>query len=159
MSPAADKPVRRRVPVSLSAGEHETLGTLAAERREGLATTAGRLLRDALADAGAALDAPPQRRGGRRPARSAALSGALWLPAQQRAAAILALRERYPHDLRAIADGYQHDRLIAESLAAFSVWRDELDAGLHRDPRLEIAFGEALMRFGRQTEERRRRVR
>jgi hypothetical protein len=159
MSRPADKPARRRVPVSLSPGEHEALAALAAERREGLATTAGRLLRDALTGAGATLDPPPKRRGARTPPQATEPPGALWLPTQQRAAAILTLRDRYPHDLRAVGDDYQRDQLIAESLAALSVWRDELDAGLHRDPRLEIAFGETLMRFGRQAEERRRRAR
>lgn len=159
MSQSADKPSRRRVPVSLSPGEHEALRALAAERREGLATTAGRLLRDALTEAGATLDAPPKRRGVRTPPQAAEPAGALWLPTQQRAAAIIALRDRYPHDLRAVGDDYPRDPVIAESLAALSVWRDELDAGLHRDPRLEIAFGETLMRFGRQAEERRRRAR
>lgn len=159
MSRPADKPSRRRVPVSLSPGEHEALATLAAERREGLATTAGRLLRDALSAAGAALDASPKRRGARTSPQAMEPAGALWLPAQQRAGAVVALRDRYPQDLRGVGDDYQRDQLIAESLAALSVWRDELDAGLHRDPRLEIAFGETLMRFGRQAEERRRRAR
>jgi hypothetical protein len=159
MSQTVDKPSRRRVPVSLSPGEHEALGALAAERREGLATTAGRLLRDALTGAGTALDEPPKRRGARTQPQAAEPAGALWLPTQQRAAAILALRDRYPHDLRAVGDDYQRDPVVAESLAALSVWRDELDAGLHRDPRLELAFGETLMRFGRQAEERRRRAR
>lgn len=159
MSRPADKPSRRRVPVSLSPGEHAALGALAAEHREGLATTAGRLLRDALTGAGAALDAPPARRGARTPPQATQPAGALWLPTQQRAGGIVALRDRYPHDLRAVGDDYQRDQLMAESLAALTVWRDELDAGLHRDPRLEIAFGETLMRFGRQAEERRRRAR
>lgn len=168
MSEATGTGIRRtapeRVAVSLSRGERDALRELARQRGEPEATTAARLVRAGLADAGAALDAAPKRRRGpAKPPRAAdrelARDGAPWLPPRDCAPAIVALLERYPHELRAVPEKLGSDRLAAERLAALSVWRDELDAGVHRDPRMELAFGAELVSVGRWLEERARRQR
>ena len=162
MSPRARRP--ERVAVSLSRGERDALRELAARRGEPEATSAARLVRAGLADAGAALDAPPARRRGPQalhpPERAAADEQApSWLPPSRCAAAIAALRERYQFELRGLPAELTGDRLLAERLAALSAWRDELDAGLHRDPRMELAFGAELVSLARWVEERSRRRR
>lgn len=154
-----------RVAVSLSRGERDALRELAVCRSEPEATTAARLVRAGLADAGARLDAPPKRR--RAPARRAAPSRAngtepravAWLPASACAAAVAQLSERYPLELRDSAMPDPGDRAGAERLAALSVWRDQLDAGAHADPRVELMFSDELARTARWLEERRRKRR
>lgn len=167
MTPAVGRAGRRttpeRVAVSLSRGERDALRTLAAERGEPEATTAARLIRAALADNGARLDAPPRRRRGPgqhpQPTAQDSRPGPPWLPTSARGGAIVALRERYAHDLRAVPDDLRGDPLLAERLAALSVWRDQLDAGVHADPRMELAFSAELISLGRWLEERGRRQR
>lgn len=146
----------RRIAVSLSQGERDALRELAQRRGEPPATTAARLVRVGLADAGAYLDTPPARRRGPRTPAGETTSPS-WLPPAARAAAIDALRDRYPHELRGAPDDLTADRLVAERLAALSVWRDELDAGLRRDPRDELAFGAEVAALARWLEERSRR--
>ena len=51
------------------------------------------------------------------------------------------------------------DRAAAERLAALSVWRDQLDAGAHADPRVELMFSDELGRTARWLRERRFRRR
>jgi len=150
--------------VSLSRGERDALRELAARRSEPEATTAARLVRSGLADAGARLDPPPKRRRG--PARDAQpdperpdAQPVAWLPTAGRAAAVAALIERYPLDLRAALTRDRNDRATAERLAALSVWRDQLDSGAHPDPRVELLFSDELARSGRWLEERNRRRR
>ena len=36
------------------------------------------------------------------------------------------------------------DRAGTERLAALSVWRDQIDAGPHADPRIELTFSDEL---------------
>lgn len=152
-----------RVAVSLSAGERTALRDLARANGEPEATTAGRLLRAGLASAGAALDAPVRRRRGPTATsapRERATTGAAaprWLPTSYRAAAIAALGDRYPQELRTVPADLSGDRLLAERLAALSVWRDELDAGLYPDPRAELSFSGELVAIARWLEERSRR--
>ena len=154
-----------RVAISLSRGEREALRELAVRRSEPEATTAARLVRAGLADAGAQLDPPPKRRRG--PARSptegaAGGSGAravAWLPTTSCAPAVAQLSERYPLDLRDAVMPDAADRAAAERLAALSVWRDQLDAGAHTNPRVELMFSDELARTARWLEERRRRRR
>lgn len=155
-----------RVAVSLSSGERDALRELAARRSEPEATTAARFVRSGLADAGARLDPPPKRRRGPAPANetrspeSSAMAIVPWLPTTGCAAAVMALAERYPLDLRAAAPNPgPADRAAAERLAALSVWRDQLDAGAHPDPRVELLFSDELARTGRWLEERSRRRR
>lgn len=153
-----------RIAVSLSRGEREALRELSARRAEPEATTAARLVRAGLAEAGAALDPPPVRRRGpeRRAHKTPDAPGAAevaWLPPSRRAGAISALCERYPIELRGVPSDLDPDRLLAERLAALSAWRDELDAGLHRDPRMELVFGAELVSVARWLEERSRRRR
>ena len=107
----------RRVSVSLSDGERQALAELAARRHEPAATTAARLVRAGLADAGAALDAPPKRRTG--PATHVPEGQPpAWLPPSEHWAAVQALCERYPYELRGVPDDDKADRLVAERLAA-----------------------------------------
>jgi hypothetical protein len=154
-----------RVAVSLSRGERDALRELAVRRSEPEATTAARLVRAGLADAGAHLDPPPKRRRG--PSRSAAPTTAngreqrdvAWLPASVCATAVAQLSERYSLDLRDAVMPDSSDRAAAERLAALSVWRDQLDSGAHPDPRVELMFSDELARTARWLEERRRRRR
>ena len=154
-----------RVAVSLSRGERDALRALARHRSEPEATTAARLVRTGLADAGAQLDQPPKRRRG--PAArgaSAASNGpaprpVAWLPTSACAAAVAQLSERYPIDLRGAVMPDGGDRAAAERLAALSVWRDQLDTGVHSDPRVELLFSDELARTARWLEERRRKRR
>jgi len=153
-----------RVAVTLSRGERDALRELAVHRSEPEATTAARLVRAGLADAGARLDAPPKRRRGpARPANTtpggADPAGAAWLPASACAIAVTQLSERYPLDLRDAMMPDASDRAAAERLAALSVWRDQLDAGAHHDPRVELMFSDELSRTARWLEERRRKRR
>lgn len=144
-----------RVGISLSIDERSALIDLARRRGEPPATTAARLVRAGLVDEGAILDRPPKRRRGPQAADDS--SKVPWLPPSARQAAIEALRDRYPHDLRAAAADLESDRLAAERLAALTVWRDELDAGFRPDPREELAFAAELSAVARWLEERGRR--
>lgn len=146
----------RRIAVSLSDGERQALAELARRRSEPAATTAARLVRAGLADAGAILDTPPARRRSAQ-APDARTRAPAWLPPASRAAAVAALRERYPLEFRSAPDDLVTDRLVAERLAALSVLRDELDAGLRRDPREELAFSAEIAALARWLEERGRR--
>ncbi len=157
-------PRHERVAVSLSAGERDALAELAARRSEPRATTAARLVRSGLADAGARLDPPPKRRRGPAPNQPQAgerpqTAPVPWLPTTGCVAAVMALTERYPLDLRAATKLGSTDRAGAERLAALSVWRDQLDTGAHPDPRVELLFSDELARTGRWLEERNRRFR
>ena len=163
MSRAATKP--QRVAVSLSRGERDALRELAVRRSEPEATTAARLVRAGLADAGARLDPPPKRRRGpAQPTTPSSPNGsnsntAAWLPASTRAPAVAQLSERYPLDLRELSMPPPSDRAACERLAALSVWRDQLDTGTHPDPRVELMFSDELARTARWLEERRRKRR
>ena len=155
----------QRVAVSLSRGERDALRELAIRRSEPEATTAARLVRAGLADAGARLDPPPKRRRGPArseptgPAQAEAARPVPWLPTTVCAAAVSTLTERYPLDLRAALAAGAQDRAAGERLAALSVWRDQLDIGAHQDPRVELLFSDELARTGRWLEERSRRRR
>lgn len=142
-----------RVAISVTGDERAALRALAADRSEPEATAAGRLVRAGLENAGAVLGAAPRLR---RAPNGAEPSTALWLPTDRRAAAVLGLLARYPSDLGAIPD-HATDRLVAEQLAALSVWRDSIDAGQRPDPREEVAFGDVVMRLGPALAQRRRR--
>lgn len=153
-----------RVAVSLTPGERDALRALATRRGEPEATTAARLVRSGLADAGARLDPPPKRRRGpvpteRRAGERPETPSVAWLPTTGCGAAVMALTERYPLDLRAATNLGSADRAGAERLAALSVWRDQLDVGAHPDPRVELLFSDELARTGRWLEERSRRRR
>ena len=145
----------RRVGISLSVDERAALADLARRRGEGAATTAGRLVRAGLVGEGAVLDLPPKRRRG--PVDPDDESKVPWLPPSARQAAIDALKDRYPHELRTTPADAMGDRLVAERLAALSVWRDELDAGFRPDPRDELAFGAEMNAVSKWLEERGRR--
>ena len=47
------------------------------------------------------------------------------------------------------------DRAGNERLAALSVWRDQLDAGAHTDPRVELMFCDELTRTAAWIKQRR----
>jgi len=152
----------RRVALTLAVDERAALRAIAARRGEPEATTAARFVRAGLAGDGAELDEPPQRRRGpKHPPRRepSGGDGCPWLPAGEHSAAVARLRDRYPSDLRHVPEGLGDDRALAERLAALSVWRAEIDAGLHRDPRVELAYSDELARTSRWLEERRRRAR
>jgi hypothetical protein len=143
-----------RIAITLSPSERDALRELAHDHAEPLATTAGRLLRAALADHGAQLETPPARRTGpparRRPRRAPAASA----PAE----AIDTLLRRYPHDFQWLPD-LDGDPLAAEQLAALAAWRHQLDEHPPEDPRMELAFGHAARDLGRWLQERSRRIR
>lgn len=144
-----------RVAITLSVGECSALADLARRRCEAPSTTAARLVRAGLAEDGAVLDLPPKRRRG--PLASDDTSKVPWLPPSARRAAIDALKDRYPYELRETPTDLDADRLAAERLAALTVWRDELDAGFRPDPREELAFAAELSGVARWLEERGRR--
>ena len=147
-----------RVGVSLTPAERDALRELAARSQEPVARAAARLIRAGLEQTGAAVDAAPARRGGNGRDRVAE-SAPAWLPPSRCALAISALRDRYPHELRHAPTDVERDRFVAEQLAALSVWRDQLDAGIHDDPRMELALGAELRSLSRWLEERARRRR
>lgn len=158
----SDRRAPRRVALTLALDERAALRAIASRRGEPEATTAARFVRAGLTGDGSELDDPPQRRRGpslppRHEPRPS--DGCPWLPAGERTTAVAQLRDRYPDDLRRVPDRLDDDRALAERLAALSVWRDEIDAGLHRDPRVELAFSDELARTSRWLEERRRRAR
>lgn len=144
-----------RIAIVLAPGERDALQQLAAEHGEPASTTAARLVRSALAERGARLKAA-RRRTRRRTDREAEPQ---WLPPTARADAIAALRDRYPAELRHLPADPLHEPVIAEPLAALTVWRDQLDDGAHVDPRMEIAFAHELRSFAAwlQTQARRHR--
>lgn len=144
-----------RVAISLSVEERSALTDLARRRGEPRATTAARLVRAGLVDQGAVLDKPPKLRQG--PSAADGTSKVPWLPPSARRAAIEALKDRYPNELRQTPTDLDADRLAGERLAALTVWRDELDAGLRPDPREELAFAADLSAVARWLEERGRR--
>ena len=78
-----------------------------------------------------------------------------WLPASACAAAVAQLSERYPADLPTVWMPDPGDRAGNERLAALSVWRDQLDAGAHADPRVELMFIDELTRTAVWLKERR----
>lgn len=143
-----------RVGISLSGDEREALTELARRRGEPRATTAARLVRAGLVDEGAVLDEPPKRRRGPAVPEESKVA---WLPPSARQAAIDALKDRYPHDLKGAPADLSSDRLAAERLAALSVWRDELDSGLRPDAREELAFAAELSAVAKWLEDRGRR--
>lgn len=142
-----------RVAVSLAPGERDALARVAHDAGEPIATTAGRLLRAALADHGAQLDAPPARRSGptrARRERKAPASGSA-------AEAIERLRKRYPADLRHAPADLDADTHTAEQLAALAAWRDELDAATEPNQREILAFGHELRTTAAWLQDRARR--
>jgi hypothetical protein len=144
-----------RIAIVLAPVERDALRQLAAEHGEPASTTAARLVRSALAARGARLEAA--HRGARRRTEQGAEPA--WLPPTARADAIAALRDRYPDELRHLPPDPLRDPIIAEPLAALTVWRDQLDDGAHADPRMEIAFAHELRSFAAwlQTQARRHR--
>jgi hypothetical protein len=151
----------RRVQVTLNDSERDALAALAQRAHEPEATTAARLLRAALIDHGHTLDAAVRKR--TTPTDTAKAdtsdSGAPWLPPARRALAIEALRTRYPHELRHLRTDALTDPHISEQAAALSFWRQQLDDGVHTDPRMEFAFAHELRTFATwlQTAARRNR--
>lgn len=151
----------RRVQVTLRDSELDALAELAAARSEPEATTAARLLRAGLIDRGASLAAVVRRRTtpapGDRDRHGAGTAD--WLPPERHAAAIEALRTRYPHTLRHLRADALDVPEIAEQAAALAVWRDAIDNGTHADPRVELAFANSLQSFANwlQTTSRRHR--
>jgi len=145
----------KRVAVSLTDRERDELQQLAQQAGEPTATTAGRLLRAALTDHGAKLDAPPAGRTGpprRRTTRRPA--------ATDLGDAIEALRARYPVELRHLPAPLDADAFLAEQTAALITWRTLLDAaGEEADPRDELRFGYELRTFAIYLQERARRAR
>jgi hypothetical protein len=144
-----------RIAIVLAASERDALHQIASERGEPASTTAARLVRSALAEQGATLEAA--RRGARHRAKRGAEPP--WLPTAARAEVIAALQDRYPAELRHLPADPLRDPVVAEPLAALTVWRDQLDDGAHADPRMEIAFAHELQSFAAwlQTQARRHR--
>lgn len=89
----------------------------------------------------------------------AAAGAAGWLepwdaPAPQRAAwraefwrATVSLARRYPTHLANLEADFYRLAHRAETLGALIAWRAELDVGEHIDPRLELAFHQALQQL------------
>jgi hypothetical protein len=143
-----------RVAVSVAPGEKDALARVAHEAGEPIATTAGRLLRAALADHGAQLDAPPARRAG--PTRTKRAKAPAAVPAAE---AIERLRERYPNDLRHAPADLAADNLTADMLRWLADWRERLDTNDDLDPREGLAFVHAMLAAARTLQDRARRGR
>jgi hypothetical protein len=159
MTAAGRRP--RRVAITLRDSERDALAMLAQRAREPEATTAARLIRAALIDNGATLDAAVRSRSaGPRGSGGPGPDGAAgWLPPARRAASIEELRDRYPDELRYLRAATLELPLVAEQAAALSVWREELDTGKHADPRMELAFANALEHFANRLQTHARRYR
>lgn len=146
----------KRVAISLAHSERDALQQLAHEAGEPIATTAGRLLRAALADHGAQLDTPPARRAG--PPRTRATKRQPAPAADAPADTIAALRARYPRELRHLPADLDADTYLAEQTTAFTTWRAHLDAaGTDADPREALAFAYELDTFATRLQDRARR--
>lgn len=143
-----------RVAVSLAPGERDALARVAHDVGEPISTTAGRLLRAALADHGAQLDAPPARRSG--PSRARRTKAPASAPISD---AIERLRKRYPADLRHAPADLAADTHTAEQLAALAAWRDDLDSATEPNPREILAFGHELRTTAAWLQDRARRGR
>jgi hypothetical protein len=143
--------------VTLRASELDALASFAAERRQPEATAAAELVRAGLIDRGATLAAAVRRRTASAPdSRDRHGDGAAdWLPPQRRAAAIEALRQRYPHELRHLRADALADPAAAEQAAALSLLRERIDDGRYDDPRIELAFAHELRAFSRWLQEHR----
>jgi hypothetical protein len=159
--------------MTLSQGELRALQRLADAEGEPLARVAGRLLRGALATHGTSLDRPPiGRRSGSDPVVPPQLQTTQlemaseqsqtaepgWLPPSRQRRAIDAMRHRYPADMASVPDDLGNDTAALERLAALALVRQQIDAGKHRDPRIELAFHDELGRTVRWVEERRRTI-
>lgn len=135
----------RRVAITLAPSERDALQRLAHRAREPEATTAGRLLRAALIDHGAALDAAVSQSVAASPGNEGTGdAGTARLPPTLCAVGIEALRARYPHELRHLRGDLLADLAVAEQLAALASWREQLDNGTYADPRMELAFAHEL---------------
>jgi hypothetical protein len=146
----------KRVAISLGIGERDALQQLAHEAGEPMATTAGRLVRAALADHGARLDAPPARRTGPPRPRGTKQRPAPVEPVD----AIDALRARYPHELRHLPADPSTDNYIAEQTDGLITLRARLDAaGPDADPYEIFRFGHELRGLAAFLQDRARRSR
>jgi hypothetical protein len=145
------------VAITLRDSERDALAALARRAREPEATTAARLIRASLIDNGASLDAAV--RGRSAPSHSSgdrhADRAADWLPPAKLAAAIDALRERYPHELRHLRDDALSHTATAEQVAALALLREQIDSGRYDDPRMELLFAQELRVFARWLSEQR----
>lgn len=159
------EPRSKRVAISLTESEHAALQTIAQQRRVPVSKLLAQMARSDLALEHADPPAHPEAPASAEPdLPSVAGTGPLWLPpvaksalaewARSRAAAVQALIDRYPAELSALDDGWAKDAAVREQLWALSVWRDQLDAGTHPDPRIELAFAGALRDFAFYLRER-----
>lgn len=148
----------KRVAISLAPSERDALHQLAHQAGEPVATTAGRLVRAALADHGAALDTPPARRAGPPRARSTRRRPAPGADAPPNA--LDALHARYPHELRHLPDDPTADTFVAEQADALIAWRARLDAaGDDANPVEILDYGYQLRTFALLLQDRARRGR
>jgi hypothetical protein len=155
----------KQIAIVLSASERDALAQLARGHGEPLARVAARAVRSFLSSQADGLGAAPARRQPRPPGSSAATPP--WLPREhapeswwtERLKVVAGMQRRYPAELAALPAEWRDDALIAEQLLARATWRDQLDAGVHDDPRMELAFASALLAFARQLDGRRARLR
>lgn len=154
-----------RIAVSLTPREHDTLRETANRQRVPLAKAAAQIIRGHLATGQD--DSPlPFETGAETLASARHVSPPPWLPPMgksayqewglSRASAVQALLDRYPEELAALSDGWASDAAVREQLWALSVWRDQLDVGVHDDPRMELAFARSLSDFTIYLRERQR---
>jgi hypothetical protein len=125
------------------------LHELAASAGEPLATLAGQILRNGVAQAAEtgkvrALKPTTNRAGktGERPRWLEPYGGdPAWR--QETWGAIVALHGRYPRQLEHLKEGWWTDEAQTETLCALATWRAEIDNN-GQDPRVELAFHQQL---------------
>lgn len=155
----------KRIAIVLSASERDALAQLARAQSEPLARVAARAVRSFLSSQADGLGAAPARRQPRPLGSSPAMPP--WLPREreleswwtEHVEVVGRMQRRYPAELAALSAAWRDDALIAEQLLALATWRDQLDTGVHDDPRMELAFASALLAFARQLDGRRARLR
>lgn len=155
----------QRVAVSLTQREHTALQAMAQRQRVPVSKLIAQMARSQLALEHADPPAHPETLATAEPDPPSVVgAGPIWLPpvaksalaewARSRAAAVQALIDRYPAELSALDDGWAKDAAVREQLWALTVWRDQLDTGTHRDPRIELTFAGALRDFATYLRER-----
>lgn len=144
-----------RIKITLPDEIAARLDELAAASGEPVSRVGAQMVRDGLAKLAAAAQG-----NGTAPADEPTVTRAPWLEPyggdrnwrQLTWGAIIALRGRYPDQLKGLKVGWWEDDATVEMLSAFAYWRQTLDDGA-MDPRQELDFQFSLVEFGRRLKE------
>lgn len=149
-----------RVAITLDEHALAELQRRATANKEPASRTAARIIRDGLLSTEAATATTPTRAEPAAEPRQQEQTGGAppWVePVEQPQhwrrelwVAVSGLQERYPRALGRLPANWTTDRSLTETLAALCVWRSQLDAGVHDDPRAELLFHDRLEIIERQ---------